>query len=53
MEALKDMAMNKFKKISIFQGGKVCHKPPGLLIVNAEKQSAKLEKWGPCQVGMT
>jgi len=37
MECLKDMAVNKFRKPSIFIKGKVCYKLYSSLMVNAEK----------------
>jgi len=52
MESLKGMAVNKFRKPSIFWGGKVCNKLSSLLMVNAEKWNAKLEEGGQCQLGI-
>jgi len=40
------MAVNNLSKPSIFSGRKVFHKLSSLLMVNAEKWGAKLEKWG-------
>jgi len=44
--------MNKFRTPSIFSGRNVCHKVSSLLMVNAEKWGAKLEKWRRCQLQM-
>jgi len=46
IESVKDMAVNKFTKPSIFSWCKVCYRFSRLLMVNAEKRGAKLEKWG-------
>jgi len=49
MESFKDMAVNKFRKSSILQ---VFYRLSSLLMVNAEKWNAKLEKWGRCQLAI-
>jgi len=46
MMSLEGMAVNKFRKPSISRGGAVCYKRSSLLMVNAEKWVAKLEKQG-------
>ena len=45
MESVKDMDMNKFWTPTFFQVGK-SYKRSSLLMANAEKWGAKLEKWG-------